>query len=105
MALVDSIPDSSPAADAGEKFARQLVAYFASSRAGEAILDALADDDVTEVYLNPDGKVWKDTYSAGALYTGLELEPARAMMFLKAVATHHHVSITRENPAVAPSFR
>ncbi|HEX8430969.1 MAG TPA: ATPase, T2SS/T4P/T4SS family [Longimicrobium sp.] len=101
MALLDTTTDSSAAPDAGERFARQLIAYFASSRAGQAILDALSDDDVTEVYLNPDGKVWTDTYSAGTVFTGLELEPARATMFLKAVATHHHVSITRENPSVA----
>lgn len=96
-----AVLDQSTEPTSAEKFARQLVAYFSSSRAGQLVLDALADDDVTEVYLNPDGKLWKDTYSAGTVDTGLKLEPARAVMFLNAVATHHRVSLTRDNPSIA----
>lgn len=62
-----------------EKFARQLVACFSNSRAGQLVLDALADDDVTKVYLSPDGKLWKtrtrrgrygDRAGTGALLPG-----------------------------------
>jgi len=49
---------SSTEPTSAEKFARQVVAYVSSSCAGQLVLDALADDDVTEVYLNPDGEAW-----------------------------------------------
>lgn len=85
----------------GDRYPRQLVTYLAGSPAGRAILDALEDGDVTEVYVNPDARLWKETYSAGPVDTGHELEGAYALMFLNAVATRHRLSLDRDNPAIA----
>jgi type IV secretion system protein VirB11 len=84
-----------------EKYPHQLVAYFAHSAPGRTILAALEDDDTTEIYLNPDGKVWKETYSAGPVFTGHELDPAFAFMFLNAVATQQRLTLDRDHPAVS----
>ena len=84
-----------------DRYPRQLVTYLQASPAGRAILDAINDADVTEVYVNPDGRLWKETYSAGPVDTGLALEPAYALMFLNAVATRHHRTLDRENPALS----
>jgi type IV secretion system protein VirB11 len=84
-----------------DRYPQQLVTYLAGSVAGRVILDALQDDDVTEVYVNSDRKVWKETYSAGPTFTGCLLEADFATMFLNAVATRHHVTLDRENPAIS----
>ena len=64
-------------------------------------LDALLDDDVTEVYVNSDRKVWKETYSAGPTFTECLLEADFATMFLNAVATRHRVTLDRDHPAIS----
>jgi P-type conjugative transfer ATPase TrbB len=97
----DPVAPAAAASPDAERYPQQLVAYFAHSEPGRAILAALEDDDVTEVYLNPDGKVWKETYSAGPVFTGHELEPAFAFMFLNAVATQQRLTLDRDHPAVS----
>lgn len=93
--------EASARAEPPDKYPRQLVTYLAGSPAGQIILDALSDEDVTEVYVNADRKVWKETYSAGPVFAGHELEPDFATMFLNAVATRHRVTLDRDNPAIA----
>lgn len=94
-------PEVSGRADPPDRYPHQLVAYLAGSSAGRVILDALLDDDVTEVYVNSDRKVWKETYSAGPTFTDCLLEADFATMFLNAVATRHRVTLDRENPAIS----
>lgn len=66
---------------------------------GPAVSRAFADDDVTEVYLNPqDGKVRVDTRSKGKVATGEHLPPHRVEMFLNAVAATIGTTITRDQP-------
>lgn len=67
---------------------------------GPTITHAIAaDDDVTEVYLNPqDQVVHYDTRSRGRVDSGVTLGPHRAMMFLNAVASHLGVTLTSEQP-------
>ena len=94
---------SAPAirAEPADRYPHQLVTYLAGSPAGRVILDALLDDDVTEVYVNSDRKVWKETYSAGPTFTESLLEADFATMFLNAVATRHRVTLDREHPAIS----
>ena len=66
---------------------------------GPPVTRAFADDDVTEVYLNPhDGAVRVDTRSRGKIATGDRLPAHRVEMFLNAVAAIIGTTITREQP-------
>jgi P-type conjugative transfer ATPase TrbB len=66
---------------------------------GPAVTRAFADDDVTEVYVNPqDGIVRTDTRSRGKIATGVRLPSHRVEMFLNAVAASTGATLTREQP-------
>ena len=66
---------------------------------GEGILAALADDDVTEIYVNSsDGAVWLDRRSAGRVRSGITLPEAVVRSFLNAVANSQRIELTRHNP-------
>ena len=66
---------------------------------GEGIVAALADDDVTEIYVNAgDGAVWLDRRSAGRLRSGISLPEGTVRSFLNAVANGQRVELTRKNP-------
>ena len=103
-AVPPEVASRGKAPEPADRYPRQLITYLSYTPAGRTILEALGDEDVTEVYVNPDAKVWKETYSAGPVCTGYKLEPARAMMFLNAVATHQHVTLDRANPAIAANL-
>ena len=66
---------------------------------GPAVLAALADDDVTEVYLNPrDGLVRLDTRSRGKVESGARLDAHRVEMFLNAVAASVGATLGADHP-------
>jgi type IV secretion system protein TrbB len=66
---------------------------------GPEVTRAFADEDVTEVYLNPqDGTVRVDTRSKGKVATGEHLPPHRVEMFLNAVAATMGTTLTRDQP-------
>ncbi len=48
----------------------------------------LNDDDVIEVMLNPDKKLWVDTLTEGRKDTGIIVEPSKAMSIINTVASH-----------------
>jgi type IV secretion system protein VirB11 len=65
------------------------------------ILTALADDDVTEVYVNPqDGRVRLDTHSRGKVDTEVRLDASRVEMFLNAVAIRNTHTLTIHSPSI-----
>lgn len=60
-----------------------------------------ADDDVTEIYVNPqDGTVRFDTRSRGKIDTGERLDAARVEMFLNAVAMYAKATLSAEHPSL-----
>lgn len=66
---------------------------------GSGVAAALADEDVTEVYVNAgDGAVWLDRRSAGRVRSEMVLAAAQVRSFLNAVASAHRVELTREHP-------
>src|SRR5947208_1902668 len=66
-----------------EHYGEMLARYL-----GPAVLRAFADDDVTEIYLNPqDGLVRLDTRSRGKVESSARLDAVRVEMFLNAVAS------------------
>jgi P-type conjugative transfer ATPase TrbB len=66
---------------------------------GPGIVAALADEDVTEVYVNAgDGAVWLDRRGAGRVRSAMALGEAQVRSFLNAVANAHRVELTRNHP-------
>ena len=53
---------------------------------GETITRALADPDITEVMLNPDGALWLDSRTRGLIPTGATMSPTRAEGLISTVA-------------------
>src|SRR2546422_1392996 len=76
----------------GEMMARYL---------GPVILRAFADDDVTEIYVNPqDGVVRFDTRSRGRIASGVSVAATRVEMFLNAVATSLGLTLSADHPGL-----
>jgi P-type conjugative transfer ATPase TrbB len=66
---------------------------------GPAITGAFGDEDVTEIYVNPqDNAVRVDTRSRGKRDTGDHLPAHRIELFLNAVATSLNLTLTAEQP-------
>src|SRR3989442_3246502 len=68
---------------------------------GPVILRAFADDDVTEIYVNPqDGLVRFDTRSRGRIASGVSVAATRVEMFLNAVATSLGLTLSADHPGL-----
>jgi type IV secretion system protein TrbB len=65
---------------------------------GPEVSALLADPDVTELYVNPDGVVRVDTRSAGRQRTALALEPNRIRAFLNTVASSLGTPLSEASP-------
>ena len=53
---------------------------------GAVILDALQNEDVTEILLNADGQLWLDTHSGGLATTGSSLDAIQAQGLISTIA-------------------
>lgn len=79
-----------------EWIGRALIRYL-----GPVVTAAFADEDVTEIYVNPqDGAVRLDTRSRGKVATAERLAPHRVEMFLNAVSASGGGTITRDKPHI-----
>lgn len=105
MAEPALVPDSSQE-NAADRLSEMLARYL-----GPGVLPAFADEDVTEVYLNPqDSSVRVDTRSRGKVDTGTTLAPHRVEMLLNAVAASMGATLTPDSPRLqaelpTPVFR
>jgi len=80
--------------ESGERYGEMMARYL-----GPVILGAFADDDVTEIYLNPqDGAVRFDTRSRGRVESGARLDGPRVEMFLNAVAASLGLTLGADSP-------
>src|SRR5216684_2894006 len=97
--LVDPVaPDQaeprSPTAERLDRLDEMLSRYL-----GPTVIRAMADDDVTEVYVNPqDGAIRLDTRSRGKVASGVTIDAHRVEMFLNAVAARLGVTLTSDSP-------
>lgn len=77
------------------------VAEMMARYLGETIVAGFADDDVTEIYVNPqDGRVRFDTRRRGKVDTGERIAPERVEQFLNAVADLHGLTLGGDNPSI-----
>src|SRR5262245_35607387 len=65
---------------------------------GEAIVGALLNPDVTEVMLNPDGRLWLDTHTKGLQPIDVRIERLRAENLLGTVAAILGTVVTSQQP-------
>src|SRR5207302_6952763 len=66
---------------------------------GPTVIRAMADDDGTQVYVNPqDGAIRLDTRSRGKIASGTMIDAHRVEMFLNAVAARLGVTLTSDSP-------
>jgi len=71
------------------------------SALGPVIAGALADPDVVEVLLNPDGTLWFDRLGVGRAPSGLTLPAAAAERIIRLVAAHVHQEVHAGAPLVS----
>lgn len=63
---------------------------------GPRIMEVLSDPDVTEIYANPNGRLWLKTNSRGRIALDLSLSEKKIRAFLNAVASELGEVLTRE---------
>ena len=68
---------------------------------GPIIAAALDDPNVTEIMLNPDGRLWLDKVGLGRFDTKNRLEPDKAERVVRLVASHIHQDVTASTPIVS----
>jgi type IV secretion system protein VirB11 len=82
--------------ETGARYSEMMARYL-----GPVILRAFGDDDVTEIYVNPqDGVVRFDTRSRGRIESGVSVAATRVEMFLNAVATSLGLRIGPDHPGL-----
>ncbi len=82
--------------ETGARYGEMMARYL-----GPVIVRAFGDDDVTEIYLNPqDGVVRFDTRSRGRTASGVSVTPTRVEMFLNAVATSLGLTLGADHPGL-----
>jgi len=67
---------------------------------GRDIKDFLADDDVFEIIVNPDTKIWVDTFSQGRIYSGKTIAPALSEQIILQVANLKDMVCSASNPTI-----
>ena len=71
---------------------------------GDTFMSALRDDDVFELALNPDGKLWIEKAGKGWEFTGTYMDSNSASSMLKTCASMLETNITYENPILEGEF-
>lgn len=68
---------------------------------GQDIVSLLDSGDVIEIMLNPDGKLWAESYGRGKYFTGTVLDQKQAANIIKLVAAYHQEIADSEHPEVS----
>ncbi|MDD4616035.1 MAG: P-type conjugative transfer ATPase TrbB [Alphaproteobacteria bacterium] len=68
---------------------------------GPAISKALAEADVVEVMVNPDGSLWIDRLGEGRSRVGESIHPLEAERIIRLVASHIHAEAHENNPIIS----
>ncbi|MBN1684914.1 MAG: P-type conjugative transfer ATPase TrbB [Gammaproteobacteria bacterium] len=68
---------------------------------GADIGQLMQNTDVIEIMLNPDGKLWAESYERGKYFTGVVFSPEQGENIIKLVASNRQEIANRENPEIA----
>lgn len=69
-----------------DKTVRERRLQILEASLGEEIMRYMHQDDVTEVMVNPDGKLWIDVFGKGFCNTGVILDPDKTKRIIYAIA-------------------
>lgn len=67
---------------------------------GDAVLEVFRDPTVTELYVNPDGRVWCVRAGMGRCPTGLDIDAQRIRQIINTVAASLDESVNRHQPSL-----
>src|SRR5689334_20856084 len=85
-----------PVTDRPDRYTEMMTRYLDST-----VMDAFANDDVTEIYVNPqDGALRFDTRSRGHIESGERIEATRIEMFLNTVAMYAKTTLGTDRPSL-----
>ncbi|MEO0883030.1 MAG: P-type conjugative transfer ATPase TrbB [Pseudomonadota bacterium] len=68
---------------------------------GADVMEALADPNVVEIMINPDGKLWVDQHGIGRSETGAFLSPHDIERAIRLVATQNGRDASRTSPIIS----
>ena len=68
---------------------------------GKDLLDLLNDPNIIEIMLNPDGKLWVESYSGGKYFTQMILNNHQAANIIKLAAAYHKTIADSAHPEVS----
>lgn len=68
---------------------------------GKDIVALLQDDDVIEIMLNPDGKLWAESFKQGKYFTGIIFDANQATNIIKLAAAYHQEIANYESPEIS----
>ena len=71
------------------------------SALGEDIQSYLRDDDIIEIMLNPDGKLWIDSLSQSRKFTGKTIDKTDAERIIRIVSSHIDAICNASHPLVS----
>jgi type IV secretion system protein VirB11 len=71
---------------------------------GPVIAGALADCQVVEVMVNPDGRIWVDKIGEGRTWTGEYMKPADAESVMRLLANHVGEVVNRDHPRISATL-
>jgi len=87
--------------ETGARYGEMMARYL-----GPVIVQAFADEDVAEIYVNPqDGLARFDTRSRGRIDSGVSVAATRVEMFLNAVATSLGLTLGADHPGLEAERR
>ena len=84
-----------------EKEKNTRVYDMLSSAFGKDIQTYMLDDDIIEIMLNPDGKLWIDRLSQPRAFTGKTLRSQDAERIIRIVASHVDTICNAEHPLIS----
>ena len=67
---------------------------------GPVVLKALSDPDVIEIILNPDGRIWIESHTAGMSQTDASMQPSQAENLIGTVAAALNAVANPQNPII-----
>lgn len=72
-----------------------------TSSFGVTIQELMRDNDVIEIMLNPDGRLWVDRLSNGRSYTGYDVNVADAERIIRIVSSKTNTTCNADNPILS----
>lgn len=86
---------------ATEKVSYQRLVDSLSTSMGKHVKKFLNDNEVIELMVNPDGKLWVDRLGKGREYTGFDLLPFQVEQIIRLVASATDTTCHAKNPTLS----